>query len=765
MNSQNQMLDISDIKELVLRYLKKWRWYVLSTFICGVFALFYIVSSNPKFIVQSTVLIRNDDSKNKFSEMAMFNQLGYATVNKEVEDELHILQSKSLVSSVILDLDLATEYFVKSKLRYVDIYPSKPFDFKQIKTPNGAAYGFMELTIRKTDEGHLVDIEYIDLKGKKHELYLVRDITKPFVSIAGTLQLFPTPDYDKNNVYKIKSYAHQTIVDIYNKRINVSTINKKSSAVNISIIAENTVRAQALINKMIELYNLDQVIDKNIIANNTREFVEERLRLLREELIEVEESVEEYKKERGMTNTDQQADFFMRTTGEYNKELSKIETQLNLMQYIDEHVKNIENKYSLIPANLGVQDASLQQLIASYNSALLDRLRLNRTTNAQNPLVSQLEERINALRESIVTSLVTINDGLLISKRELMFKEKQFKGKIKEMPTQEREYTDIKRQQEIKNNLYVFLLQKREENALSLASNIPSAKTLDTANVVPNPVSPKKLFILAVALFIGFLIPTIIIYVIDFLDNTIKSKKDLLRSTKVPFLGTISIYKATNYVALGHGVSTPIAEMFRLIRTNFQFMLSSRKSHVVLVTSAGSGDGKSFVALNLALSFALTNKRVALVGLDIRKPKLAEYLNVINPNGISHFLASESVKISDIINKSVEHENLDVLVAGPTPPNPTELLMNYRLEELMDELRANYDYVILDSAPLALVSDTYLINRVADNTVFVCRERHTPREAVNLLNEIYEKGSLQGLGLILNAVADEHEYGYGYSNT
>lgn len=761
MNNQSpQNIDFIDLKEIAIKYLKNWRWFMLSAGICLVIAVFFILSSNTMFTVESTVLLRDDNNKELFSELAIVQSFGLESVKKDVEDELHILSSKALMSSVIRDLDLCTEYSVKSRFKYTDIYPVVPIVLTVISYPAEMPQQVLTINVRKQADNYLLKVEYGILKQK----YTVADLSKPFKTIAGTLKLTPTKDFKEENTYKIKTYPIVALTDMFSKSYAVSTVNKKSNAVKISTVTSNPVKAQAIINKLVELYNLDAVIDKNIIASNTKDFVEKRLELLKNELLDVEISVETYKKQNNMTDLTTQAEMFMRTTGEYNKELSKIETQLNLIEYIDKHVKDAENKYSLIPANLGIQDGPLQSLIQSYNEALLQRLKVNRTSNDKNPLISQLEEQISALRGSITTSLASVKDGLKISRRDLKQKESQFTGKIKEIPTQEREYIDIKRQQEIKNNLYIFLLQKREENALALASSIPSAKTLDKAFVEPKPVSPNKIMIMFIALIIGIIIPIAVIYIVDLFDQTIKNKKELQRLTKVPFVGSISKVKDNEKVVVGEGKTTPIAEMFRLIRTNLQFMLSNKASHVILITSAGSGEGKSFTALNLALSFALTNKKVLLMGLDIRMPMLADYLNIQEKNGITHYLSNDAMTIEEVTIKTNLHKNLHVVLSGPVPPNPTELLMSYRLDEMLETLRESYDYIILDSAPLGIVSDTYLLNRLSDNVLFVCRQDYTPREATELINEVYQKGNLNGMGLILNGVDKEKAYGYGYNS-
>lgn len=759
MSNQVQNIEFINIKEIVLKYLKNWRWFLLSIGICTIGAVYIIVSSNNMFVVESTILLRDDNNKELFSDLAIVKSFGLESVNKDVEDELHIISSKTLMSNVIRDLDLTTEYYLDSRFKYTDIYPKVPFKLT-CNFPKEIPQQILYLKISNYADGYKLNVKY----GVAEETYSIKDLSKSYKTIAGVIKLSPGKDFVKNESYKIVSYPLQALTKIYCGQFVVSTVNKKSNAVKVATTSSNPVKAQAVINKLVELYNLDAVIDKNIIASNTKDFVEKRLDLLKNELLDVEISVESYKKQNNMTDLNSQGELFMRTTGEYNKDLSKIETQLNLIEYIDKHVKDSENKYSLIPANLGIQDGPLQSLIQSYNDALLQRLKVNRTSNEMNPLISQLEEQISALRGSIVASLASVKDGLKISKRDLKLKESQFTSKIKQIPTQEREYIDIKRQQEIKNNLYIFLLQKREENALTLASSIPSAKTLDKAYTIDKPVSPNKILILLVALVVGLIIPIAVIYIIDLFDQTIKDKKELLRLTKVPFVGSISKVIGDEKVVVGEGKSTPIAEMFRLIRTNLQFMLSNKPSHVILITSAGSGEGKSFTAMNLALSFALTNKKVLLMGLDIRVPMLAEYLGIKEKNGITHYLSNDNLTTDEITLKAVLHKNMNIILSGPVPPNPTELLMSYRLDEMIEELREKYDYIIMDSAPLGIVSDTYLLNRLSDNALFVCRQNFTPREATELINEVYQKGSLNGMGIILNGVDKETTYGYGHKS-
>ena len=373
-----------------------------------------------------------------------------------------------------------------------------------------------------------------------------------------------------------------------------------------------------------------------------------------------------------------------------------------------------------------------------------------------------MEQQLMELRESIIISIRSIKDGLLIAKKDLIRKDAQFASKIKDVPTQERQYLEIMRQQAIKEKLFMFLLQKREENALTLASTTPSAKTIDSAFSSLSPVAPKRMMIFLLAIIIGFIIPIVIIYILDLFDDKINNSKELKRLIKVPYLGSIGVKQSDDIVVVNEGLTTPIVEMFRIIRTNLQFLLTGKENPVILVTSSISGEGKSFTSINLAMSLALMKKKVVLVGLDIRSPMIGNYLHLSKEKGVTMFISDGTMKIDEIIIPSELHEYLEVIPAGPVPPNPAELIMSSRLDDLFAELRKRYDYIVVDSAPIGLVSDTYLLNRLIDNSIFMTRQHYTPKEATELINEIAESQKLKGISVILNGTNEISGYGYGY---
>ena len=756
--NSNKTATSVNIREIILKYLRKWYWFIISLFTCFVFAYIYTQITIPKYQVQASILLRQDDKAFGLSESALLESMGMGGTLKEVEDEIQVLTSKTMMKNVIEDLGIQTEYYEKKGFKYEDTYPATPVKLILPNNFNRNILNTVELYLTPEDDGYKIKFKSGDFKKTYHVNSLNESITTP----VGILGFKSNIKSKKPASYKIISHPIKNLTESYSKNVTISPATKKSNAITLSTVSENTEKAKAVLNKLIELYNLDAVIDKNLIASNTKAFVEDRIRLIKEELLDVELNVENYKKHNSLTNITSEAELFLKSASDYKRKLAEIETQLNLVKYIEDHVKDPRNQYSLVPANLGVQDGSLIELIKAYNLALLERMKLMRTTNNDNPVITQVEQQLKTLRASIITSIGSVKDGLNISKKDLMSNDAQYNSKIKQVPTQEREFLEIKRQQEIKQNLYLFLLQKREENALTLASTTPSAKTLDAAYASMSAISPKKPFIFGLAIIIGLLLPIGLIYLLNLLNNKITDRKEFTRQIKVPYIGSIGINKETDRVVVREGKTTPIVEMFRMIRTNLQFMLGNKKSPVILVTSSIGGEGKSFTAINLAMSFALTNKKVILIGLDIRKPMLGDYMHISKNKGVSLYLSDSSYQLKDIIIPSGIHPYLNVIPAGPIPPNPAELIMSNRLDELIEELKKEYDYIIIDSAPVGVVSDTYLLNRVIDNAVYVSRQNYTPKDVSDLINDIHDNNRLKNIGFVLNGVDEISGYGYGY---
>lgn len=761
---QNQE-DVIDLRKLVFKYLRKWYWFVLSVVLCCALGVFYILRQNPSFQVASTVMIRTDEPDlGSIPGIDMLQNLGLSTGSRVVESELYIINSQTLMRQVIQTLDIQTDYYKKDGLRYTEQYPSSDVRVQFPVLFTDTMKKALRFTLIRRADDYKIKMEYGSSHSDFEETYIVEDLRSPIQTPFGVFSFDERKKLEPGDRMKINTLPMLNKIEAYRKDIKATQVKKESNVLTVSTTTTTPRKAIDMINKLVELYNLDAVIDKNIMASNTARFVDERLQLITKELSDVEEDVERYKKENQLTDISSEARLFLETSSEYQKKAAELETQLNLIQYIQDYVTDEKNKYGLIPANLGVTDAALVKLIEEYNTALLERMKLLRTTNEQNPVITQMEDQLVTVRANIVSSINSLKDGINIARQDVALKDNQFMSRIKSVPTQERQYIEIKRQQQIKETLYLFLFQKREETALTLASTVQPAKIIDKADYLPDPVAPRKMVILFLCVILGMCIPVVWIFVYEFFHDYVEDTKEFKSKIETPFAGQIANSTSKEPIVVRAGNVSPEAELFRLVRTNLHFMLPSRSTNpCVLITSTINGEGKTFIALNLAMSVALTGKKVVVIGLDIRKPQLANYLHLKNKGRLTEFLADDTIELNDIIVPSGISANLDVIPAGPIPPNPSELLLSERLDNLFEQLKKQYDYIIIDSAPIGLVSDTFVLNKFVDATLYVSRAKYTPRDCVDFINDLYQKKRLNNMSCVLNGAETKvSSYGYGY---
>lgn len=762
-NTQNEI----NIRELLLGYLKKWYWFLLSTLFCTGGAVLYILVTTPSFDVSSSFAIRNTDDGGMSMETNVLQMVGMGS-NKQVIDELEIYTSRSLMRQVIKDLNLQTEYRKKDKMRWVGQYPNQdvvvvyPYQFCDTLTH------IVKMDLKRLNRGYKLTV---DMKiGRKHikSKHAILSLNDPIETCIGTIEFRENNPLEKGDRIRIKTLPLPVLVDMYCAEMNVRQVKKESNVVRVSFVTDMPQRSISLIRRLTELYNFDAILDKNTTASNTKGFIEERLGVISHELDSVELEVERYKRENSITSLSEEAKIYLESAGEYQKELVKTETQLNLTAYIRDFLMEEKNQHSLIPTNLGLADDGLVGLTNSYNSLVLRQMRMERSATESNPMVIQLDAQIAAMRKNLLASIETVRNTLTITKNDLIRQQEQFNVRIQEIPEQERPYIALRRQQQITQNIYIFLYQKREENALTLVSTIVPAKVIDPPQASTYAVAPRKKIIILLAFILGCCIPICIIEIWNLLDNKIRGYKEYQRLVKAPIIGQLVFSKDKQPVAISEGSNSTPAELFRLLRSNIRFMRHDKTKtggEVILVTSSINGEGKSFVAINTALSFALLGKRVALAGLDLRKPALADYLGLSQKGCLTSYLAGEDIQAEDTIVASSIHANLDIVPAGIIPPNPNELLQSNRLDELTDYLRSHYDYIFLDSAPVAMVSDTFLLAHVADMTLYVSRANYTSKDMTDFINSVYEEHRLPNMACVLNGVKSAtagYGYGYGY---
>lgn len=765
-NDNNQPKEIN-LRELFLRYIDKWYWFLISIAVCVGFMVLHILTTTPSFEVSSTFAIRQNEKNSKSLEMNVMSMMGIGA-DKLVSDELEVYTSKTSFEQAIRDLNLQTEYRKKKGMRWIGQYPDQDVVVTYPPLFCDTLLHKVELDLVRQQRGYKLTVDmqigYKHIKSK----HAVLSLNEPIQTCIGTIELHENTPLKVGDKIHIKTLPIYVLVDSYHASISAKQVKKESNVIRVTTTTDMPQRGISIINRLTELYNFDAIVDKNMMATNAKEFIEARLSVIAQELDSAEIEVEQYKRENAITSLSEEAKIYLKSADEYQKELVRTETQLNLTAYIRDFLSNEENTHKLIPTNLGLSDEGLVSLTETYNELVLRQMRMKRSATEDNPMLSQLDDQIDAMRSNLLASIGTVRDALLITKNDLLRQQEQFSLRIKDMPEQERAYIALRRQQEIKQSVYIYLFEKREENALTLASTTMPAKVIDKPRSAANAASPKVKLLLLLAILLGCAIPVGINEIWLLFDNKIRSRREYQQLIKAPFIGQLSVNPSKQAIALSDNTDSPLAELFRLLRGNIHFMQQNKKKdegNVILVTSSVNGEGKSFVAINTALSFALLNKRVALVGLDIRKPMLAHYCSLPNKGCLTSYLASDDYQIEDTIIHSAINSNLDIIPAGIVPPNPNELLQSKRLDDLFAYLRTHYDYVLIDSAPVGMVSDTFLLSRVADITLYVSRADYTPKDMTEFINSVYEEKRLPNMACVLNGVKSAtagYGYGYGY---
>ena len=551
----------------------------------------------------------------------------------------------------------------------------------------------------------------------------------------------------------------------YCNSLSIAPTSKTTSVAVISLKNSSLRRGQDFINQLLEMYNRNTNNDKNEIAQKTAEFIDERIGIISKELGSTEANLETFKRDAGITDLTSEAQIALAGNAEYEKKSVENRTQISLVNDLRKYLRG--NEYEVLPSNVGLQDAALIGAIERYNEMLMERKRLLRTSTENNPTIVNLDTSIRAMKANVQATLEGTLQGLMITKESLDREASRYSRRISNAPGQERAYVSIARQQEIKAGLYLMLLQKREENAIALAATANNAKIIDEAIADDIPVSPKRSMIYLIALILGVGIPVGIIYLIELTKFKIEGRADVEKLTSVPVVGDIPLTDEKNdkngSIAVFENKNNLMSETFRNIRTNLQFMLDNDQK-VILVTSTVSGEGKSFVSSNLAISLSLLGKKVVIVGLDIRKPGLNKIFQLSSKEkGITQYLSNQDINLMSLVQSSDINKNLYILPGGTVPPNPTELLARDGLDKAIEILKKNFDYVILDTAPIGMVTDTLLIGRVADLSVYVCRADYTHKAEYALINELYHEQKLPNLCTVINGVdLKKRKYGYYY---
>lgn len=753
-----------------------WYWIVLSTIVALGAAFGYLKYTRPVYASNMKILVKDEDSRSRMyrgGQLAL-ESMGVISNSNGFDNELEILTSSNISQRVIKSLKLYVSYELDGRLRNHELYKNNPYIVDMPENQLVDLHSLIQLKIDRQGDGVHVAGEIYVPRAKEPILFerSVKELPGSFNTPVGTITLQRNPGVGAE-LPEQAMYA--TIMPLeyaakaYGSRLSVSASSKTTTVAVLNYLDTQPERAIDYLNELFRSYNEDANEDKNEVALKTEEFLKNRISAIREELDATESNLESYKKKNELINLTNDASNALNKLTEYQKEQVELETQLNLVTALLDYVDDPRNAFNVVPSNLGLKDADMSNLLNKYNDYVLQRNRLLKSSSPENPYVKRLTAQLEEMWPTIRLSLKSVRENILTQKRSAEDQYNLFSRRVGEVPTQERSLNNIIRQQEIKVELYLMLLQKREENYISLNSTAAKARVIDDPRST-GKVSPKTKVILLGALVLGLCFPVGLIYLLGLLRYRIEGREDVEMLTKIPVLADIPLAPKSLdgelSLAVRENSNDMMEEAFRGLRTNLRFILSE-KENVIACTSCIPGEGKTFVSTNLAMSLALLGKRVIIVGLDIRKPRLVKLFGLSSDHrGITTFLSSNSGDFQDLdkqIHHAVLNPNLDVLPAGVIPPNPGELISREQLDHAIALLREHYDYVIVDTPPVGLVSDTLSAARVADMTIMVCRADYSPRNNFQLINALHHDNKMPKITLVLNGIdLKKRKYGYYY---
>lgn len=768
-NIENQ--EEINIQGMIEPFLRKWQWFVLSVVMVLFLTFIFLKIKSPIYKISSTILIKeaknsgggkDDLAMGLLGELSVFGGMG----SNSVENELEILKSKKLMRDVVLKNNLQTSVYVLKSLGKKEVYKDKSPIVVRIINEN-LEEKYPEKPIQLNIKGDAVELVSKELSNSLKTQF-GREIKLPAVTfvIDKNKNFRPEKDLDYNHL-EISLASIDSRVSKLQEEYSVNLADKKATVIALNINVENIEKGKDILNELVKSYNADAIEDKDITTKKTLEFIDERIKLISEELGQVENKKQDFKQKNKLSDIDTEVKLGLETNADARKKQLEVETQMNINKALLNSVVHL-NGNSLLPINTGVESAEINSGIDAYNRLVLDKNRLLENATDQHPAVAELNKQIQELKKNIINTLNKNKQSLEIANSEYATELAKIDGKISKVPYLEKIFRNIERTQQIKENLYLLLLQKREESAISLNISAPKARVVDVAYASEKPIAPKKIIYYIGALMLGLLVPFLIIYLRRLLNDKIITKQDLERLVKDNILVELPSIPKNGSELVGINDLSSMAEAFRILITNLKFKLPNRENgRVVLVTSTVKGEGKTFVSINTALTLAGGKSRVVIIGADIRNPQLQRYERESRRlKGLTEYLHGD-LDVQEIIHQFPNNANMDIIYSGMIPPNPTDLLTNGRFGTLIEELRQDYQYIIIDSAPLLLVPDTLLIADMADATIYVSRSKHTKNDLIEFANKNIREHKIHNVGFILNDVNKHffsygHKYSYGY---
>ena len=744
-----------------------WKWFVLSLIICLGVAAIYLRYTPPIYQAYAKLLIKEESNNRGRSNLQNAANLGIVSNSTGIENEMEILKSHSIATEAVKDLKLYVTYTFRGKVTDPLIYKNQPISVDLDAKHLEELYASIELRITRSSKAYHVEGTYGSNRIEQSFSALPAAVrTKAGLLTFSANTSSPLPE---GYTMMVRIVSPEAAAYKYVGGLSIGQSSKSASIAQLTLTDESPQRALDYLKQLVVCYNRQANEDKNEIAVRTEEFVNERLEKIYAELGSTESQLESYKKANKMIEIDVKANQALANSDQYDQKLAEANLQVALLNSINDYMDQPGNKYETLPANIGITDQSATSLINKYNEIVLERNRILRSASENSPTVIPLTAQLDDLKNSIRRAMAQAKRNLSIQRNAVASQFGKYNTMITKTPEQERILKQISRQQEVKSGLYLMLLQKREENSISLAATADKGKLIDDP-VLIGKVSPQSTNVFLIALVIGLSVPASILFIIGLLRYKIEGHDDVARLTSLPIIADVAVAnesaKTKADIVVHENKNNQMEEIFRSMRTNIQFMLKEGQK-VISFTSSISGEGKTFTAANLAVSFALLGKKVIIVGLDIRKPRLAELFEIDDhKHGITNLLTKNHItqeEIREQILPSGVNNNLELLMSGPIPPNPAELLTRKSLDDIMDLLKEHYDYIIIDTAPVGLVTDTLQVGRISDITVFLCRADYTPKENFGLINSLHNEGKLPNICIVVNGIdLSKKKYGYYY---
>ncbi|GAA4205044.1 tyrosine-protein kinase [Pedobacter jeongneungensis] len=755
MNSAHEREEVEiNFKDIFNKFLDKWNWFLISIIICLFTAYIYGKYTAPSFQISAKLIVNDDQKGSGIGKQAgaLMDLGGIMGSKNSVDNEVEILKTRFLMEQVVRDMRLNIVYSKKIGLVSRELYQS-PFKINILKSVDTIAPA--KLKVVKVSPNKFL----VSTKDFKKEASLNETFNFPGIGVL-EIESNSSNMSSEGEFYVSISSIDSKVASLMGQ-FSVAASNKQVSIIDLKLTYPLPKKGEDILNTLIKKYTQSNLNDKNAVADSTYRFIKERLNVIASELGDVENKVENFKQQNQLADMSEQGKLLVQSSGQFSAELAKAETQVSVVSELEKYIKDGGNSKRAFPSSLIPQDIVFSNIMEHYNSLVIERERQLLSVTEQSPFIQNIDQQIAELRNNIISNIQSTKKAALLTRDKLRNQLKSAENQISGVPQVEKNYLKLARNQQIKQELYIFLMQKAEETNISKTANISIAKTIDPPKSEVTPSSPKKSIIYFLGLIMGIVFPISMVFGLEIFNTSIDTKEEITSLTRVPVIGEISHNKSDDNLVVANQSRSAISEQFRALRTNLSFYLKKENEKIILLTSSMSGEGKSFTAINLGNILALAGKKVLLMELDLRKPGLSAKLGVRNDMGFSNFTISPEVKMADIVKPLSINKNMFIISSGPLPPNPAETLMNEHVPSLIEKLKLEFDYIIMDAPPVGIIADAQLLSRYADVTLYLVRQKVTQKNQLKIVEELYLTNKMKNLGIVVNDIISKY-YGYGY---